>query len=117
MSLFRCEMNFIPQKTIYMKRLSFLFTLMLCVQITSAQLILKENFDYAIGNVTDNEAWTAYSSAGSEAVQVFEGGLQLDGYNFTDIDGKAIKLNPSKQGTEDVYVKFSSPVNMTNGAV
>lgn len=98
-----------------MKRLLFLFFTILCVQLASAQLILKENFDYPIGNITDNEAWTAYSAAGSEPVQVIEGGLQLDGYNFSDTDGKALRLRPTKQGTEDVYTKFVSTV--TNGSL
>ncbi len=93
-----------------MKRLSLLFCIVLCAQFASAQLILKENFDYSLGNITDNDTWTPYAAAGSEPVQVVEGGLKFEGYNFTDTDGKAVRLNPSKQATEDVYTKFSSSV-------
>lgn len=93
-----------------MKRLLFLFLATLCVQAASAQLILKERFDYPVGNITDNDAWIAYASAGSQPVQVVEGGLQFDGYNFSDTDGKALRLNPTAQGTEDVYTQFSATV-------
>ena len=98
-----------------MKRLLYLLTFVLCTHVASAQLILKENFDYSLGNVTNNEAWTAYAAAGAQPVQVIEGGLQFEGYNFTDADGKALRLNPTAQGTEDVTTKFSSTV--TDGSL
>lgn len=95
---------------IHMKRLLFLFLITLCVQAASAQLILKERFDYPLGNITDQDAWAPYAAAGSQPVQVVEGGLQFVGYNFTDTDGKALRLNPTAQGTEDVYTRFSETV-------
>lgn len=93
-----------------MKNLILIFFAVLCVHAVSAQLILKENFDYSVGNITDQDAWKAYHSAGAEPVQIIEGGLQFTGYNFTDKDGKAVRLHPDRQGTEDVYTKFSETV-------
>lgn len=93
-----------------MKKLFFLLIIPLCMPILNAQIILKENFDYPLGDLTNNETWVAYASGGVEAVQVVAEGLDFEGYNFSDTDGKAIKLNPTKQGTEDVYTLFSERV-------
>ncbi|MGO3195393.1 MAG: hypothetical protein ACTIKE_15360 [Sphingobacterium sp.] len=94
-----------------MKKLLPLVIVMLFYHITSAQLIFNENFNYSIGNLTNSAAWTAYNASGIQPVQVVTGGLHFDGYSFSDKDGKSIKLNPTNQGTEDVYSNFSSSVS------
>jgi hypothetical protein len=94
-----------------MKALFTTFMAMLCANFASAQLIKEENFNYPIGNITNNASWIPYSSAGIQPVQVINGGLTFLEYNFTDTDGKAVKLNPLNQGTEDVYTALSSSVS------
>lgn len=100
-----------------MKKTVILFIITLCVHNVSGQIIFKDNFDYPSGALTNIHAnplepgaWWAFASPGVEPVQVIEGGLVFDGYNFSDADGKAIRLNPTKQGTEDITVQFTQRV-------
>lgn len=94
-----------------MKRIFLLLIISLCIQLSTAQIILKENFDYKIGNIINNERWWAYASEGVEPVQIIEGGLIFGGYNFSDQDNRSVKLSPTKQGTEDVTIEFTQRVH------
>lgn len=75
-----------------------------------SQSVLKENFNYPVGNLTGNGGWTAYNGSGVQPVKVISGGLTLSNYVMSDTDGKAVKLNPTAQGTEDVWTTFSSAI-------
>jgi hypothetical protein len=75
-----------------------------------SQSVLKENFNYTVGNLTGNGGWSAYNGSGVQPVKVINGGLTLSNYVMSDTDGKAVKLNPTAQGTEDVWTTFSSAI-------
>src|SRR5690606_37516272 len=75
-----------------------------------AQYILRENFDYPRGQLAGNNGWRQIDSSDAQPIQVAAGGLHLDGYAFSDSDGKAIRFNPSIQSAEALYHKFSSPI-------
>jgi hypothetical protein len=75
-----------------------------------SQSVLKETFNYTAGNLTGNGGWTAYGGSGVQPVKVISGGLTLSSYVMSDTDGKAVKLNPTDVGTEDVWRTFSSAI-------
>lgn len=94
-----------------MKRILFLFLIVASFHTSVAQHILIENFDYEPGRLTGNEGWTAFQSTDAHPIQVVTGGLEFDGYTFSDSDGKAIRLNPAVQAAEALYHNFSSPID------
>ena len=95
-----------------MKALFTTFMAMLCSNFASAQILKEENFNYPVGgNLTNHPSWIPYNNSTVQPTKIIAGGLTFSNYNYTDTDGKAVKLNPLNQGTEDVYTNLSSSVS------
>jgi hypothetical protein len=95
-----------------MKVLFTVLLAMLYANFTSAQILKEENFNYTVDSSLTNQAsWIRYNSNGVQPAKIIAGGLTFPNYNYTDTDGKAVKLNPSNQGTEDAYTNLSSSVS------
>ncbi|MDO4512363.1 MAG: hypothetical protein Q4B68_11180, partial [Bacteroidales bacterium] len=71
----------------------------------SAERLLTENFDYALGNLYGQGGWLKYSTQTAAPVQVIDGALTYAGYQ-DQAAGKAAKLEQVASG-EDVMRPFT----------
>ena len=104
-----------------MKKLMFLFTMLLFTGTAFGQALLVENFDYTAGTLLTANGWTAHSGGGTNAIQVVSPGLTYAGYIGSGIgnaaslgiaSGEDVNKAFTAQTTGNVYVSFL--VNVTS---
>ncbi len=87
----------------------------------TAQPLLVENFDYAVGALLTNNGWTSHSGTGTEPVDVTNG-LIFNGYAGSGIGGAAnldnngedVNKTFTEQTTGTVYAAFVVQTQATN---
>ena len=100
-----------------MKKVLTLFTLLIFAAVMNGQVLLDENFDYAVGDSLTGHGWLAHSAATVNTVKVIEGNLSYPGYpssgigNMTSITGGSgsredININYTPQTSGSVYHSF-----------
>lgn len=92
-----------------MKRIYFLFTLLLAAGTVFGQL-LTENFEYAPGSLLSANGWTAHSGAGTNSVAVSSSGLTYTGHPGSGVGNAASMITTG----EDVNKAFTA---VTSGSV
>ena len=112
-----------------MKKLYFLFLLLIAGTLSYGQVILSDNFNYADNALLTANGWAAHSSAGTEAINVgASNGLTYAGYSglagitgadvgnaaYLDNNGEDINRTFTEQTTGDIYYSFLLKVDASS---
>jgi len=94
-----------------MKKIILLFSFIVCVAITHAQLLINENFDYAIGTELKTNGWVGTGSAPSTTnpILITTSSISYSSYSNSGI-GNEITLNNTG---EDLNKSFTAQTSGT----
>ncbi|MFH0733603.1 MAG: T9SS type A sorting domain-containing protein [bacterium] len=96
-----------------MKKVLTLFTLLIFAAVMNGQVLLDENFDYAVGDSLTGHGWAAHSGATFNTVKVVEGNLSYNGYPLSGI-GNMTSITGGSGSREDININYPS---QTSGSV
>lgn len=90
--------------------------MLLSPAVANADVLLTEDFEYAVGNLCGNSTWFYLGSQRQAPIQVKGESLTYPGYQDTAI-GRSVEISHLDNQDEDLAVKFSQSVGEAGSAV